>query len=92
MGSTADKVAGAANEAIGKAKQGAGEAVGSDRLQSEGAAPFGPGGRVRLRLQDFALGHGFSRTTSSAEQQQQELNGNPKAKQQKNLDRKKILN
>jgi uncharacterized protein YjbJ (UPF0337 family) len=37
MGSTADKVKGAANEAMGKAKQGVGEAVGSDRLQGEGA-------------------------------------------------------
>ena len=37
MGSTADKVKGAANEAIGKAKQGVGEAIGSDRLQGEGA-------------------------------------------------------
>jgi uncharacterized protein YjbJ (UPF0337 family) len=36
MGSTADKVKGATNEAIGKAKQGVGEAVGSDRLQGEG--------------------------------------------------------
>jgi uncharacterized protein YjbJ (UPF0337 family) len=32
MGSTADKVKGAANEAAGKVKQG----VGSDRLQGEG--------------------------------------------------------
>jgi uncharacterized protein YjbJ (UPF0337 family) len=31
------KVKGATNEAIGKAKQGVGEAVGSDRLQGEGA-------------------------------------------------------
>ena len=38
MGSTADKVKGAANEAMGKAKQGVGEATGSDRLQGEGAA------------------------------------------------------
>ena len=38
MGSTADKVKGNANEAMGKAKQGVGEAVGSDRLQGEGAA------------------------------------------------------
>ena len=38
MGSVADKVKGNANEAIGKAKQGVGEAVGSDRLQGEGAA------------------------------------------------------
>ena len=36
MGSTTDKVKGATNEAIGKAKQGVGEAVGSDRLQGEG--------------------------------------------------------
>jgi len=35
MGSTADKVKGVTNEAIGKAKQGVGEAVGSDRLQGE---------------------------------------------------------
>ena len=31
------KVKGATDEAIGKAKQGIGEAVGSDRLQGEGA-------------------------------------------------------
>ena len=37
MGSTADKIKGTTNEAIGKAKQGVGEAVGSDRLQGEGA-------------------------------------------------------
>ena len=37
MGSTTDKVKGAANEAMGKAKQGIGEATGSDRLQGEGA-------------------------------------------------------
>jgi uncharacterized protein YjbJ (UPF0337 family) len=37
MGSTADKVKGTTNEAIGKAKQGVGEAVGSDQLQGEGA-------------------------------------------------------
>jgi uncharacterized protein YjbJ (UPF0337 family) len=37
MGSTADKIKGAANEAMGKAKQGVGEATGSDRLQGEGA-------------------------------------------------------
>jgi uncharacterized protein YjbJ (UPF0337 family) len=34
MGSTADKAAGIANKAIGKAKQGIGSAVGSDRLQT----------------------------------------------------------
>src|SRR5436305_1534511 len=37
MGSTADKVKGAANEAMGKAKQGVGEATGSDRMRGEGA-------------------------------------------------------
>ena len=37
MGSTTDKIKGATNEAIGKAKQGIGEATGSDRLQGEGA-------------------------------------------------------
>ncbi len=38
MGSTADKVSGLANEAIGKAKQGVGSVVGSDKLKAEGAA------------------------------------------------------
>jgi uncharacterized protein YjbJ (UPF0337 family) len=38
MGSTADKIKGVANEAAGKAKQGVGEAVGSDQMQGEGAA------------------------------------------------------
>jgi len=38
MGSTADKIKGAANEAVGKAKQGLGEATGSDRMEGEGAA------------------------------------------------------
>jgi uncharacterized protein YjbJ (UPF0337 family) len=37
MGSTTDKIKGAANEVIGKAKQGIGEAVGSDKMQGEGA-------------------------------------------------------
>ncbi|WP_315781956.1 MULTISPECIES: CsbD family protein [unclassified Bradyrhizobium] len=37
MGSTMDKIKGATNEAIGKAKQGIGEATGNDRLQGEGA-------------------------------------------------------
>jgi uncharacterized protein YjbJ (UPF0337 family) len=36
MGSTADKIKGGTNEAVGKAKQGIGEATGSDRLQGEG--------------------------------------------------------
>ncbi len=37
MGSTTDKIKGATNEAVGKAKQGIGEAVGSERLEGEGA-------------------------------------------------------
>ena len=36
MSATTDKIKGNANEAIGKAKQGIGEATGSDRLQGEG--------------------------------------------------------
>ena len=36
MGSTADKIKGVSNEAIGKAKQGIGEATGSERLEGEG--------------------------------------------------------
>jgi uncharacterized protein YjbJ (UPF0337 family) len=36
MGATTDKIKGTANEAIGKAKQGIGEATGSDRMQGEG--------------------------------------------------------
>ena len=36
MGATTDKVKGETNEVIGKAKQGIGEATGSDRLQGEG--------------------------------------------------------
>jgi len=37
MGATTDKIKGATNEVVGKAKQGVGEAVGSDKLQGEGA-------------------------------------------------------
>jgi len=36
MGSTTDKIKGTANEAIGKAKQGLGEATGSECLEGEG--------------------------------------------------------
>jgi uncharacterized protein YjbJ (UPF0337 family) len=36
MGSTTDKIKGTANEAIGKTKQGIGEATGSERLKGEG--------------------------------------------------------
>ena len=35
MGGTADKIKGATNEAIGKAKQGIGEATGSERLRAK---------------------------------------------------------
>ncbi len=38
MSSTTDKIKGATNEAVGKAKQGIGSATGSDKLQAEGAA------------------------------------------------------
>ena len=37
MSSTTDKIKGTTNEAVGKAKQGIGEATGSERLQGEGA-------------------------------------------------------
>ena len=37
MGATTDKVKGETNEAIGKAKQGMGDATGSDRMKGEGA-------------------------------------------------------
>ncbi len=37
MGSTVDKIKGATNEAIGKAKQSIGESTGDDKLQGEGA-------------------------------------------------------
>ncbi len=36
MGATTDKIKGTANEGIGKAKQGIGEATGSDRMKGEG--------------------------------------------------------
>ncbi len=38
MSGNTDKAAGIANEAAGKIKQGVGKAVGSDKLQGEGAA------------------------------------------------------
>jgi uncharacterized protein YjbJ (UPF0337 family) len=37
MGATEDEIKGATNEAIGKAKQGVGEAAGSDKMKGEGA-------------------------------------------------------
>jgi uncharacterized protein YjbJ (UPF0337 family) len=38
MSSTTDKIKGAANEALGKAKQGIGDVTGSDKMKAEGAA------------------------------------------------------
>jgi uncharacterized protein YjbJ (UPF0337 family) len=38
MGSTTDKLRGYANEAVGKAKQGVGKAIGNDRLRAKGLA------------------------------------------------------
>ncbi|MCJ2133149.1 CsbD family protein [Methylobacterium sp. J-026] len=38
MSSTTDKIKGVANEALGKAKQGIGDATGNDKLKTEGAA------------------------------------------------------
>jgi uncharacterized protein YjbJ (UPF0337 family) len=38
MSSTTDKIKGAANEALGKAKQGIGDLSGNDKLKAEGAA------------------------------------------------------
>lgn len=38
MSGTTDKIKGLANEAAGKAKQGIGNAVGSEKLRQEGAA------------------------------------------------------
>jgi uncharacterized protein YjbJ (UPF0337 family) len=37
MGSTSDKIKGAANEAVGAIKKGAGHAVGDQKLEAEGA-------------------------------------------------------
>lgn len=38
MSSTTDKIKGAANEALGKAKQGLGDVTGNDKMKAEGAA------------------------------------------------------
>ena len=38
MSGNSDKAAGVANETIGKAKQGIGKAVGSDKMKAKGAA------------------------------------------------------
>lgn len=38
MSSTTDKIKGAANELVGKAKQGIGDATGNDKMKTDGAA------------------------------------------------------
>ncbi|MCZ2982706.1 CsbD family protein, partial [Acinetobacter baumannii] len=38
MSSTTDKIKGAANEALGKAKQGLGDVTNNDKLKTEGTA------------------------------------------------------
>ena len=38
MSSTTDKIKGAANEAVGKAKQGIGDMTNNDKMKTEGAA------------------------------------------------------
>lgn len=38
MSSTTDKIKGAANDAMGKVREGAGRAVGDDKMQAEGLA------------------------------------------------------
>ncbi|MFB0489813.1 uncharacterized protein YjbJ (UPF0337 family) [Methylobacterium sp. OAE515] len=38
MSSTTDKIKGATNEALGKAKQGIGDVSGNDKMKAEGAA------------------------------------------------------
>ena len=57
MGSTSDKIKGNANEAIGKAKQGIGEATGSERLQGEGVVQdvMGKGQQAMGDAKDAAM-------------------------------------
>lgn len=63
MGSTSDKIKGTANEALGKAKQGIGEVVGSDKLKAEGAVQEAKGdaqkavGDVKGAVKDAAKKH-----------------------------------
>jgi uncharacterized protein YjbJ (UPF0337 family) len=49
MSGTSDKPAGVTNEAVGKAKQGIGSAVGSDKLKAEGAAQEAKGDALRCQ-------------------------------------------
>jgi uncharacterized protein YjbJ (UPF0337 family) len=54
MGSTSDKIKGTTNEAIGKAKQGIGEATGSERIKGEGAMQEGKGQKAMGDAKDLA--------------------------------------
>jgi uncharacterized protein YjbJ (UPF0337 family) len=49
MSGNTDKTAGTTNEAAGKIKQGIGKAVGSDKLQGEGAAQQAKGDAQKLK-------------------------------------------
>lgn len=49
MSGTTDKIKGLANEAAGKAKQGIGNAVGSEKLRQEGAAQELKGDAQKLK-------------------------------------------
>ena len=60
MGSTTDKIKGHANKAVGKVKQGVGQAVGNDRLRAKGAAQAAKGdvqktiGKAKVAIKDAA--------------------------------------
>jgi uncharacterized protein YjbJ (UPF0337 family) len=76
MGSTADKASGVANEAIGKAKQGIGKVVGSEKLQADGAAQEVKGDGQRI------IGEAKAGLKSAAEQDRRRrepepVSGNP---------------
>jgi uncharacterized protein YjbJ (UPF0337 family) len=49
MNGNTDKAAGIANEAAGKVKQGVGNAVGSDKMQSEGTGQEAKGDAQQLK-------------------------------------------
>ena len=67
MGSTTDKIKGATNEAVGKAKQVIGEATGSDRLKGEGTVQEikGQGQRAMGDVKD-AIEEAVDRAAASA--------------------------
>ena len=60
MGSTSDKATGLGNEVAGKIKQGVGKAVGSDKLQVEGAGQEAKGAAQK------AIGDAKSATKDAA--------------------------